>query len=96
VQPVDGVFTDFRDDDGLRAEAEAAAREGFTGKLAIHPAQIAIINAAFTPSAEELAHARDVVAAFEAQPDAGVLSVGGKMVDRPHLTQARKILSRAN
>jgi citrate lyase subunit beta/citryl-CoA lyase len=96
VQPVDGVFTDFRDHDGLRAEAEAAAREGFTGKLAIHPAQVAIINAAFTPSAEELAHARDVVAAFEAQPDAGVLSVGGNMVDRPHLTQARKRLSRAN
>jgi citrate lyase subunit beta/citryl-CoA lyase len=96
VQPVDGVFADFRDHDGLRAEAEAAAREGFTGKLAIHPAQVAIINAAFTPSAEEIADAEAVVAAFEAQPDAGVLSVGGKMVDRPHLTQARKILSRAN
>jgi citrate lyase subunit beta/citryl-CoA lyase len=96
VQPVDGVFTDFRDEDGLRAEAEAAAREGFTGKLAIHPAQVAIINAAFTPSAEVIAHAEAVVAAFEAQPDAGVLSVGGTMVDRPHLTQARKILSRAN
>jgi citrate lyase subunit beta/citryl-CoA lyase len=96
VQPVDGVFADFRDDAGLRSEAEAARREGFTGKLAIHPAQVAVINAAFSPSPEELAHAREVVAAFAAQPDAGVLSVGGKMVDRPHLKQARAVLSRAH
>ena len=95
VQPVDGVFTDFRDEEGLRAEAEAAAREGFTGKLAIHPAQVATINAAFTPSADDVAHARDIVAAFEAQPDAGVLPVGGKMVDRPHLTQAQRVLDRS-
>ena len=95
VQPVDGVFADFRDDEGLRAEAEAARREGFTGKLAIHPAQVPIINAAFTPSDDEIAHARAVVDAFAAQPDAGVLSVGGKMVDRPHLTQAERVLSNA-
>ena len=95
VQPVDGVFADFRDDEGLRREAEAAAREGFTGKLAIHPAQVPIINAAFTPSAAELEHAEAIVAAFEAQPDAGVLSVDGRMVDRPHLVQARKVLDRA-
>jgi citrate lyase subunit beta/citryl-CoA lyase len=95
VQPVDGVFADFRDDAGLKAEADAARREGFTGKLAIHPGQVAIINAAFTPSAEELRHAGEIVAAFEAHPDAGVLSVGGKMVDRPHLVQARKVLERA-
>ena len=95
VQPVDGVFADFRDDDGLRAEAEAARREGFTGKLAIHPAQIPVINAAFTPSAEEVGHAEEIVAAFEAHPDAGVLSVGGKMVDRPHLVQAKRVLERA-
>jgi len=96
VQPVDGVFADFRDEAGLRAEAEAAAREGFTGKLAIHPAQVAAINAAFTPSADDVAHARTIVAAFETQPDAGVLSVDGKMVDRPHLVQARRILERAS
>ena len=96
VQPVDGVFADFKDEKGLRAEAEAAAREGFTGKLAIHPAQVAVINAAFTPSKDEVAHARAIVAAFEAQPGAGVLSVGGKMVDRPHLTQARRVLERAS
>ena len=94
VQPVDGVFADFRDEDGLRRETEAARREGFTGKLAIHPAQVAVINAAFTPSADEIGHAKAVVAAFEAQPDAGVLSVDGKMVDRPHLIQARGVLSR--
>jgi citrate lyase subunit beta/citryl-CoA lyase len=95
VQPVDGVFADFGDEDGLRAESQAAAREGFTGKLAIHPAQVAVINAAFTPSAEDVASAEQIVAAFEAHPDAGVLSVGGKMVDRPHLVQARRVLERA-
>ena len=95
VQPVDGIFADFKDGKGLRGEAEAAAREGFTGKLAIHPDQVAIINAAFTPSADEIDNARAVIDAFEAQPDAGVLSVGGKMVDRPHLTQAQRVLSRA-
>ena len=95
VQPVDGVFADFKDAKGLKREAEAARREGFTGKLAIHPAQVAVINAAFTPSAEDVAHAEQVVAAFEAHPDAGVLSVDGKMVDRPHLVQARRVLDRA-
>lgn len=95
VQPVDGVFADFKDEDGLRAEAEAARREGFTGKLAIHPAQVPIINFAFTPSEEDIRHAEEIVAAFEAHPDAGVLSVDGKMVDRPHLMQARRVLERA-
>ena len=96
VQPVDGVFADFRDDKGLKREAEAARREGFTGKLAIHPAQVAIINAAFTPSKDEVRHAQAIVTAFEAEPDAGVLSVAGKMVDRPHLVQARRVLERSN
>ena len=96
VQPVDGVFADFRDKTGLTAEARAAAREGFTGKLAIHPDQIAPINAAFTPSADDIAHAEKIVAAFEADPAAGVLSVDGQMVDRPHLTQAMALLARAS
>ena len=96
VQPVDGVFADFRDADGLAREAAAARREGFTGKLAIHPDQVAVINAAFTPSDDDVAHAREIVAAFEAQPDAGVLSVAGKMVDRPHLVQAKRILERCS
>ena len=95
VQPVDGVFADFRDSKGLKREAEAAAREGFTGKLAIHPDQVAAINAAFTPSADEVAHARAIIEAFDAKPDAGVLSVGGRMVDRPHLVQARRVLDRS-
>jgi len=95
VQPVDGVFADFKDDKGLKREAEAARREGFTGKLAIHPAQVPIINAAFTPSKDEIAHAEAVIAAFEANPDAGTVSVGGKMADRPHLEQARRVLGRA-
>ena len=95
VQPVDGVFADFKDEKGLKAESEAARREGFTGKLAIHPGQVPVINAAFTPSKNDIAHAAQVVAAFEAQPNAGVLSVGGKMVDRPHLVQARRVLERA-
>jgi citrate lyase subunit beta/citryl-CoA lyase len=95
VQPVDGVFADFRDQAGLKHEAEAARREGFTGKLAIHPAQVPVINAAFTPSADDIEQAEAIVAAFEAQPDAGVLSVGGRMVDRPHLVQARRVLERA-
>ena len=95
VQPVDGVFADFGDSDGLKAEAEAARREGFTGKLAIHPAQVPVINAAFTPSRDEVAHARAVVAAFKAEPDAGTVSVSGRMVDRPHLEQARRVLARA-
>ncbi|QNN65366.1 CoA ester lyase [Sphingomonas rhizophila] len=95
VQPVDGVFADFRDEAGLIAEAEAAAREGFTGKLAIHPAQVDPINAAFTPSDAELSHARAIVDAFAADPSAGVLSVGGRMVDRPHLIQAQGVIARA-
>jgi citrate lyase subunit beta/citryl-CoA lyase len=95
VQPVDGVFADFKDDDGLKREAQAARREGFTGKLAIHPAQVPIINAAFTPSKDDVSDAEAIVAAFEAHPNAGVLSVGGKMVDRPHLIQAKRVLERA-
>ena len=94
VQPVDTVFADFRDSEGLRRECEAAAREGFTGKLAIHPDQVAVINAAFTPTAEDVAHAREIVDAFAADPAAGVLAVRGRMVDRPHLIQAEGVLAR--
>ena len=95
VQPVDGVFADYKDEHGLEVEARAAASEGFTGKLAIHPAQVGPINAAFTPSEAELAHARSIVDAFAADPSAGVLSVDGRMVDRPHLIQARGVIARA-
>jgi citrate lyase subunit beta/citryl-CoA lyase len=95
VQPVDGVFADFRDETGLVHEALDAARDGFTGKLAIHPAQVGPINAAFSPTPDQLAHARAVVAAFAAEPSAGVLSIDGKMIDKPHLIQAQRVLARA-
>lgn len=94
VQPIDGVYADFRDEAGLVAEARAAASEGFTGKLAIHPDQVQPINAAFTPSSEEIAHAQAIIEAFDLEPEAGVLTVDGKMVDRPHLVQARRVLAR--
>lgn len=95
VPAIDTVHADFRDADGLRAECDEARRDGFAGKLAIHPAQVEIINAAFTPTDEEVAHARRVVEAFAAVPDAGTLSLDGKMLDIPHLKQARKILAAA-
>ena len=95
VQPVDGIYADYKDLDGLSREAAASRRDGFTGKLAIHPDQVPVINAAFTPSPDELAEARAIVEAFKKTPDAGVLSVAGKMVDRPHLIQAQSVLDRA-
>ena len=95
VQPIDTVFIDFKDQDGLRAECAAAARDGFTGKLAIHPDQVPIINAAFTPSQREIDRARDIVAMFKASPEAGVISLNGQMYDRPHLTRAERVLARA-
>ncbi len=95
VQAVDGVYADFRDEPGLIDEALDAARDGFTGKLAIHPAQVGPINAAFSPTPDQVAHARAIVEAFAADPSAGVLSVGGRMVDKPHLTQAQRTLARA-
>jgi citrate lyase subunit beta / citryl-CoA lyase len=92
VQAIDGVYTDFRDAAGLKREAEEARRDGFSGKLAIHPDQVAPINEAFQPSAAEIDWARSVVAAFAAAPDAGVINLDGKMIDKPHLVQARRIL----
>lgn len=93
VQPVETVWPAFRDSDGLAAYAARARRDGFTGMMAIHPAQVDIINAAFTPSDSEIAHARAVVAAFDASPDAGVLQLDGRMIDRPHLVQAQRLLA---
>jgi citrate lyase subunit beta / citryl-CoA lyase len=94
VAPIDTVFTNFRDLEGLRAEAFAARRDGFTGKMAIHPAQAAVINEVFTPSAEALEKARAIIAAFQAAPGAGVVGIDGEMYDRPHLTRAEKLLAR--
>ena len=94
VEPVDTVFTDFRDEAGLHAECEAARRDGFTCKLAIHPSQIPVINETFTPSAEAVARARAIVDAFFMQDGAGVISLDGQMLDRPHLLRAQGILAR--
>lgn len=93
VEAIDTVYPDFRDLDGLRRSAIAARREGFTGRFAIHPDQVEIINAAFSPSETDIAFAERVVAAFAAMPDTGVVGVDGKMLDRPHLVQAGKVLA---
>lgn len=95
VAAIDTVWTDFSDAEGFAADCAAAAREGFSGRMAIHPNQVAVINAAFTPSAEEIAQARAVVAAFAAAPGAGVVNLGGKMLDVPHLKQASALLAQA-
>lgn len=95
VLPMDSVFTNYRDLDGLRAEAMEARRDGFAAKLAIHPAQVPVINAVFTPTAEAVAHAQAVVAAFAAAPGAGVVGHEGQMLDRPHLVRAERLLAQA-
>ncbi len=95
VSAIETVFPDIKNTDGLAAYATRGRRDGFTGMMAIHPAQIPIINTAFTPTEDELAHARKIIAAFEAAPEAGVLQIDGKMVDAPHLKQARRILALA-
>ena len=89
---IDTIYTDFRDEKGLAAECAAARRSGFTAKMAIHPAQIPVINEAFSVTGQELAWARKVIAAFAENPDAGTLALDGKMIDRPHLTLARRLL----
>ena len=95
VAPLDTVFVDFRDEDGLRRECLDAARDGFTGKMAIHPAQVAVINEAFTPDAQAIARAQAIVDAFASAGDPGVVGIDGKMFDRPHLKRAQRLLARA-
>jgi citrate lyase subunit beta / citryl-CoA lyase len=95
VAPIETVYPAFRDLDGLAAYAARARRDGFIGMMAIHPAQVPVINDAFTPSEAEVVHARAVVAAFAANPSAGALSLDGRMIDRPHLVQARSVLAAA-
>ena len=92
VTAIDTVFTDFRDKEGLVRYAANARRDGFSGMLAIHPAQVETINAAFVPTEAEIEHAERVVALFEDNPGAGTLGLDGKMIDRPHLVQARRVL----
>ena len=95
VPALDTVYVDFRNHDGFRRECEDACRDGFAGKLAIHPAQVPIINEVFTPAAEAVAQAQQIVDAFAAEPGTGVVSVAGVMYDQPHLTRAWQLLARA-
>ena len=95
TNPIDSVYTNFRDMEGLKAEAEAAKRDGFTAKMAIHPAQVAVINAVFTPTAAAIARAQRIVDLFAAHPGAGVLGLDGEMLDRPHVRRAERILAAA-
>ena len=95
VAAIDTVFTDFRDHEGLLRYATNARRDGFTGMLAIHPAQVEIINAAFQPTAEEIERAERIVQAFSENPGAGTVGLDGKMIDRPHLLQAQRLLQQA-
>jgi len=95
VPAVDAVYTNFRDREGLMAEATEALRDGFSAKAAIHPDQVGPINAAFTPSADDMAWARRVVAAFDESPGTAVAAIDGKMLDRPHYRAAQRVLARA-
>ena len=95
VEPIDTVYVRYNDMEGLRADCAAAFRDGFTGKLAIHPDQVPVINEAFTPTEEQIAKARDIIEAFEQRPHSGLVSVNGRLYDRPHLIRARRLLRRA-
>jgi citrate lyase subunit beta/citryl-CoA lyase len=91
---IETVYVDFRDLEGLRRETQEAHRDGFSGRLAIHPAQVAVINDVFTPTADAVAKAQAVIAAFSASPGAGVVAIEGVMYDRPHLARAERLLAR--
>jgi citrate lyase subunit beta/citryl-CoA lyase len=89
---IETIHVDFRNPDALRHDTELARRDGFTGRLAIHPAQVAVINEVFTPGPEQIEKAQAIVAAFAAKPGAGTVGIGGKMYDRPHLVRAQRLL----
>jgi citrate lyase subunit beta/citryl-CoA lyase len=95
VPAIDTVFIDFRDDTGFRRDCEEGRRDGFVGKMAIHPAQVPVINELYTPTPQALAQAQEIVDAFAANPGAGVVGLRGVMVDRPHLARAQRLLARA-
>ncbi len=95
VAAVDTVYVDFRNEAGLRRECEEARRDGFSGKMAIHPAQVPAINDVFTPTPEVLAQAQAIIDAFAKNPEAGVVGIGGVMYDRPHLHRATQLIKRA-
>ncbi|MBX7535072.1 CoA ester lyase [Qipengyuania sp. GH1] len=93
IETIDG---DFRNLEGLKARAEKVRRDGYRGMLAIHPAQVPVINEAFSPGEDEIAEAREIVALFEANPQAGTIGHNGKMLDRPHLSRARQLLAQVD
>ncbi len=95
VEPIDTVYLRYSDMEGLRKDCAASFRDGFIGKLAIHPDQVPIINEAFTPTEEQIAKARQIIEAFEQNPGCGLISVNGRLYDRPHLIRARRLLRRA-
>ena len=95
VVAIDTVFPDFRNEEAFRRDCFEGMRDGFTGRMAIHPAQVSIINEVFTPSPETVSHARAIVAAFAAAGNPGVVGIDGKMYDRPHLKRAERLLARA-
>ena len=95
VEPIDAVYANFRDANGLERQCREAVRDGFTAKMCIHPDQVAAINAAFTPSSEAIARARRILDAFAEEDNAGVISLDGEMLDVPHLKAARNLLARA-
>lgn len=95
VQAVDTVYVDYRNEAGFRRETEDGRRDGFTGRMAIHPAQVPVINEVFTPAPAAIDHARRVIAAFAAAEGAGTVGLDGLMYDRPHLVRARQVMARA-
>ncbi|WP_137044109.1 CoA ester lyase [Pseudolabrys sp. FHR47] len=92
---IETVYVDFRNSEGLRQDTIEARRDGFSGRLAIHPAQVPVINEVFTPTAEQIEKAKAIIAAFAANPGAGAIGIDGKMFDRPHLIRAQALLARA-
>lgn len=96
VPAIETLHADFRDEEGLRRSSRAARAEGFAGRLAIHPAQVPVINEAFTPAEAEVVTARAIVEAFAAEPDAGVIGFEGRMLDVPHLRAAQRTLALAS
>jgi citrate lyase subunit beta / citryl-CoA lyase len=93
VAAIETISTDYKDLEALRLRAEKVRRDGFRGMLAIHPAQVDVINAAFTPSAEDIAEAREIIAIFDANPGVGAIGYKGGMLDRPHLSRAQTLLA---
>jgi citrate lyase subunit beta/citryl-CoA lyase len=92
IQAIDTLSVDFKNLQALARDVQGARREGFTGKLAIHPDQVEVINQGFTPSAQEIAHAHNIIDAFAKASGAGAVQIDGKMVDKPHLTQALRLI----